>query len=108
MDMEKIELASEIDRCEKEFSAYEYEYDHTADADKRASLVKSIDFWSERTADAYHRLALCEEDDDLEDDAYSEHSIFDRIDAESSEAEEMTEDEIEELFSESKAGGYYD
>lgn len=100
---QKKAINDEIKRCEKELSAYEYEYDHNNDAAKRASLVKSIDFWSERTAEAYHRLALCEEDD-----AYSEHSIFDRIDAESSEAEEMTEDEIEELFSESKAGGYYD
>ncbi len=109
MDMEKIELESEIERYEKELATVEYQYDHTGSSHKKAP-EKPLDFWSSKVADAYYRLALCEEDDDIEDDAYSERSIFDRIDAESSEAEELTDDEIKELFSEStaKAGGYYD
>lgn len=61
---QKKALNDEIKRCEKELSAYEYEYDHTNDAAKRASLVKSIDFWSEKTAEAYHRLSLYEDAED--------------------------------------------
>lgn len=104
---QKKAINDEIDRCEKELSTYEYAYDHTNDAAKRASLVKSIDFWSERTAEAYHRLSLYEENE-----GKTEGKPFDPFDgllsSESSEAEEMTDAEIEKLFSESKAGGYYD
>lgn len=107
MDMDKIELESEIERYEKELATVEYDYDHTADAAKRASLVKSIDFWSERTADAYHRLSLYEDAED-EDEGKPFDPFDGLLSSESASAEEMTPDEIEELFSESKASDYYD
>lgn len=104
---QKKAINDEIDRCEKELSDYEYAYDHTDDADKRASILKSIDFWSERTADAYHRLSLYEDAED-EDEGKPFDPFDGLLSSESSTAEEMTNAEIEELFSERKAGDYYD